>query len=91
MWCGINVMFMMLDDFQKFITGDFGDMEVDNNNMSVMCYGNYRLLNDVHSWCESVSQGKVITEENFDGYDTTTTYEDGVMLSQESVEEERDA
>ncbi len=91
MWCSITVMFMMMEDFQNFIMGDFGDMEVDNTNMSVMCYGNHRLLNDVHSWCECVSEGKVITDENFDGYDTTTTYEEGKMISQESVEEEREA
>ena len=88
MWCSITILFTMLEDFQTFIMGDFGDMEIDNNNLTVYCTGNHRLLNDVHSWCECVSEGRVITDENFDGYDTTTVYEEGKMLSQESVEEE---
>ena len=88
MWCSIYVVFLLLEDFETFIVGNFGDMDVDKNNLSVMCTGNHRLLNDVHSWCECVSEGKVTTLENFDGYDTTTVYEEGIMLSQESVEEE---
>ena len=88
MWCLIEVTFCLLEDFQTFIIGDFGDMDVDKTNLSVMCTGNHRLLNDVHSWCECVSEGDVTTLENFDGYDTTTVYKEGVMISQESVEEE---
>ena len=88
MWCSIQVVFLLLEDFETFIVGDFGDMDVDKSNLSVMCTGNHRLLNDVHSWCECVSEGEVTTEENFDGYDTTTVYDDGKMVSQESVEED---
>ena len=88
MWCSIYVTFCLLEDFQNFIMGDFGDMEVYKDTLSAECFGNHRLLNDVHSWCECVSEGKVTTVENFDGYNTTTVYEDGVKLSEESVEEE---
>ena len=88
MWCCITILFSMLEDYETFIMGDFGDMEIDNQPMSVSCYGNYRLLNDVHSWCECVSEGKVTTQESFDGYFTTTVYEGGVKLSETSEEEE---
>ena len=88
MGCSIEITFSLLEDFLMFIMGDFGDMEVHQDTLSVDCYGNHRLLTDVHSWCECVSEGKVTTLETFDGYDTTTVYQEGVMLSQESVEEE---
>tara|TARA_R110002012_G_scaffold164942_1_gene327276 strand:+ start:34 stop:303 length:270 start_codon:yes stop_codon:yes gene_type:complete len=88
MWCFIQVVFLLLEDFETFIVGDFGDMDVDKSNLSVMCTGNHRLLTDVHSWCECVSEGDVTTLENFDGYDTTTVYKEGEMISQESVEED---
>ena len=89
MWCSIQVVFMMLEDFNKFITGDFGDMEVLPNN-TVMCYGNHRLLNDVHNWVMDESQGQVTTLENFDGYDTTTVYQEGVKVMETCLEEERE-
>ncbi len=88
MWCSIYVTFCLLEDFQTFIMGDFGDMDVDSNTLTVMCCGNHRLLTDVHSWCECVSEGEVTTLENFDGYDTTTVYQDGVKVSESSIEEE---
>lgn len=86
MWCSITVLFAMLDDFNGFICGDFGDMDINHHDMSVTCYGNHRLLDDVHSWCQG-TEGRVICEENFGGYDTTTAYEEGRMLYQHSVEE----
>ena len=88
MWCSICVVFSLLEDFEMFIMGNFGDMDISHDRKEVQCYGNHRLLNDVHSWCECVSEGRVVTEENFDGYNTTTVYEQGKMISQESVEEE---
>ena len=39
-------------------------------------------------WVESESEGEVRVDVNFDGYDTTYLYEEGVKLSEESVEEE---
>ena len=88
MWCSIEVVFCMLEDFHQFITGNFGDMEV--GDMSVMCYGNHRLLNDVHTWIEDSSRGDITTLENIDGYDITTVYQEGVKISETSVEEERE-
>ena len=89
MWCSIQVVFSMLEDFNQFITGSFGDMEVLSDN-TVMCYGNHRLLNDVHNWVQEVSLGHVTTLENFDGYDTTTVYHEGYKISETSQEENRE-
>tara|TARA_B100001063_G_C16699078_1_gene521530 strand:- start:20 stop:265 length:246 start_codon:yes stop_codon:yes gene_type:complete len=78
----------MLEDFQNFIMGDFGDMEVYSDRLEVECFGNHRLLNDVHNWVQDESQGQVTTVENFDGYDTTTVYQEGVKVMETSLPEE---
>ena len=87
MWCSIEVKFSLLEDFQNFISGDFGDMEVDKTNLSVMCYGNHRLLTHVHDWCYRKSKGELTTLENFDGYDTTSVYKEGWKVSEETIDE----
>ena len=88
MWCSIQLVFMMLEDFNKFITGDFGDMEVYSDSLEVECSGNYRLLNDVYNWVENESQGQVTTLENFDGYDTTTVFQKGVKVMETPLPQE---
>ena len=89
MWCSVDVLFSHENDKEEFLKGNFGDMEP--SEMSVMCYGNHRLLNDVHSWVQDNTSEFVTTIENIDGYNITTVYHDGIQVDYKEEEEEREA
>ena len=86
MWCLVTVYFMLQEEFDLFPLTEMGDADV-TGEREITCTGNHRLLNDVHAWCGSTN-GVIKVYENFDGYDTTTIYDEGVMLCQKSVKEE---
>ena len=88
MWCTVCVIFGLLTDFNNFPVSEMGDTEVYENE--VVCTGNHRLIQDVLSWVECDSEGDVKVIVNFDGYDTTYLYEEGVKLYEESVLEDTD-
>ena len=88
MWCSIEVVFGLMDDFQKFLYGDFGDMTPGDNKC--YCTGNHKLLDDVYTWIEEHSKGEITTIETMDGMVTTTLYSEGVERFQEIEEEERE-
>ena len=90
MWCLATVYFMLQSDYELFPVDDMGDC-MDNTQREITCTGNYRLLNDIHEWVQSKSNGLVKVYENFDGYDTITIYDEGVKVYENSVEEVRDA
>ena len=87
MWCSVYVIFSLITDFNNFPLDEMGDTEV-YNDLEVCCTGNHRLIQDVLSWVECESQDNVKVVVNFDGYDTTYLYEEGVKVYEESVEEE---
>ena len=86
MWCTVCVIFGLLTDFNNFPVSEMGDTEV--YEKEVVCTGNHRLIQDVLSWCYSVSVDHVEVIVNFDGYDTTYIFNNGNLISEESVLED---